>query len=97
MVVRAKNVNSKFLYYCLNSHIETSQRKAADNGTAQPNLSAKSIGKFVFPIPNEKEQMKVVELIESVDKNIENELCVLHKHTLAKNGLLQKLLLSTPN
>jgi len=60
-----KNVLPKYLYYYLGSNI--SQRLAIknDNGTAQPNLSAKSLKTFKILLPTIKRQKEIIEILDN--------------------------------
>jgi type I restriction enzyme S subunit len=60
-----EDVINKYIYYFLVSPIGRDLIKLFDNGTAQPNLSAKSLSMFSIPIPTINEQTAVVQEIES--------------------------------
>lgn len=92
VVIRPHDINNKFLFYILNSYIEEKQRRAADNGTAQPNLSALSVAAFKVLAPSKPEQDHIVEVLETIDNSIEQERDVLKKYSLLKQGLMQDLL-----
>lgn len=92
VVIRPRDINNKFLFYILNSYIEEKQRRAADNGTAQPNLSALSVTAFKILAPSRPEQDHIVEVLETIDNSIEQERDVLNKYSLLKQGLMQDLL-----
>lgn len=92
VVIRPRDINNKFLFYILNSYIEEKQRRAADNGTAQPNLSALSVAAFKILAPSRPEQDHIVEVLETIDNSIEQERDVLNKYSLLKQGLMQDLL-----
>ena len=57
---------SRFLYYYLISPLGRSQILRFDNGTAQPNLSANSVGLFSYPLPPLQEQSRIVSKIEQL-------------------------------
>lgn len=64
VIVRPENsVLSDYVYYFLISPQGRFLINKFDNGTAQPNLSAKSLSLFSFPLPSEKEQKVIVENI----------------------------------
>lgn len=92
VVIRPHDINNKFLFYILNSFIEEKQRRAADNGTAQPNLSAVSVAAFKVLAPSRPEQDHIVEVLETIDNSIKQERDVLNKYSLLKQGLMQDLL-----
>lgn len=70
--IRSVRISAKYLYYCLNSHIEEVQRYLWDNGTAQPNLSADNLGKYKICIPPVEEQMTIVEYLNNICSQIDN-------------------------
>ena len=72
VAIRSVRISAKYLYYCLNSHIEEVQRYLWDNGTAQPNLSADNLGKYKICIPPVEEQMTIVEYINNICSQIDN-------------------------
>ena len=45
-----------------------------DNGTAQPNLSAKDVSNYAIPIPPLAEQHRIVAKIEELFKNLDEIL-----------------------
>lgn len=92
VVIRPHDINNKFLFYILNSYIEEKQRRMADNGTAQPNLSALSVAAFRILAPSRPEQDHIVEVLESIDTRIDQERDTLKKYLLLKQGLMQDLL-----
>ncbi|NYT83772.1 restriction endonuclease subunit S [Alcaligenaceae bacterium] len=57
---------SRFLYYYLISPLGRSQIFRFDNGTAQPNLSANSVGLFSYPLPPLQEQIRIADKIEQL-------------------------------
>lgn len=57
---------SRFLYYYLISPFGRSQIFRFDNGTAQPNLSANSVGLFSYPLPPLQEQIRIADKIEQL-------------------------------
>lgn len=97
VVIRPRDINSKFLYYILNSYIEEKQRRMADNGTAQPNLSALSVAAFRIVVPEREKQDRFVEILETVDQNIERESISLRKYCSVKQGLMNDLLSGSVN
>ena len=72
VAIRSVRISAKYLYYCLNSHIEEVQRYLWDNGTAQPNLSADNLGKYKICIPPVEEQMTIVEYLNNICFRIDN-------------------------
>lgn len=72
VAIRSVRISAKYLYYCLNSHIEEVQRYLWDNGTAQPNLSADNLGKYKICIPPVEEQMSIVEYLNNICSQVDN-------------------------
>jgi len=67
VAIRAnQKVNGKFLYYLLNSSLEKTQRIKYDTGAAQPNLSAKNVREYVFPVPSIKEQNRITSILDDL-------------------------------
>ena len=67
VILRANEIiNKKYLYYYLCSDFFYEEIKKFDNGTAQPNLAAGDLFKFLFPIPSLAEQKRIVEIIDQM-------------------------------
>ncbi|MGE6419497.1 restriction endonuclease subunit S [Alteromonas macleodii] len=60
------NINRDFIYYFLNSPVGKSFIKKYDNGSAQPNLSAKSLASYAVYLPPQSEQDEIVSKIDSL-------------------------------
>ena len=56
----------KYFLYVLNSNAIKVQQQMVDNGTAQPNLSAKDVSNYAIPIPPLTEQHRIVSKIEEL-------------------------------
>uniref|UniRef100_UPI00037C24A8 restriction endonuclease subunit S n=1 Tax=Heyndrickxia coagulans TaxID=1398 RepID=UPI00037C24A8 len=89
-----QNVNNEFLYYYLISPLGQSMIKIHDNGSAQPNLSASNVKKYIFPLPPLAEQERIVEKLNRVIGNMENEQFAIDKALKGleqlKNSILSK-------
>ncbi|MDT8903593.1 restriction endonuclease subunit S [Anaeroselena agilis] len=93
VVIRAQNIIPRFLFQLLNSSLEEKLRKASDNGTAQPNLSAESVAKYSFCVPiDEKEQTCIAEVLATVDEAMDKTRALIEKYTNIKAGMVQDLL-----
>ena len=66
-------IDSEYLFWFLQSGMARSQIKSHDNGTAQPNLSAKNVLKFKIPLPGLAGQKSIVSKITEL-MNICNEI-----------------------
>lgn len=60
------SITVKYLYYLLNSDVIARQQNLAENGSAQPNLSAASVMEYSIPLAPLAEQQRIVERIESL-------------------------------
>lgn len=91
VALRPQNIDGRYLFHILNSDIEYRQRIVHDEGAAQPNLSAKNLSSFIFPIPAIAEQKKISKFFDNIDN-----LITLHqrKHEKLKNikqSMLEKM------
>ena len=67
-----EHINRQFLYYALNVRSFTSYIiNHVDSESAQPNISAGTIGKFTLSIPPLSEQKKIAAMLSSLDEKIE--------------------------
>ena len=91
-VVTKGIINSNFLYLVFNSFIYWRQIKEQIGGSAQGGVNASSLSSIKIPLPPLSEQIKIAEILTSVDEEIENEMA--HKERLEgiKKGLMQVLL-----
>jgi restriction endonuclease S subunit len=85
-------INSKFLYYYLISPIGKKVIKLYDNGTAQPNLSAASLSKYVIPFTNIKHQKEIVLEIENRISVIDNLEEIILQNIKKSESLKQSIL-----
>lgn len=60
------SLQKEFLYYLLCSNIIGYQQVLAENGSAQPNLSAASVIGYMIPLPPLPEQQRIVDRIENL-------------------------------
>ena len=89
-------VNSVFIYYVVSS---TSFQKYilnnVDSETAQPNISAGSVGKYEFELPSLEEQNRIANILASIDNkiqlnrqindNLEQQLQLLYREWFIEN------------
>lgn len=67
VIVRtAKVLNREFAYFFLISPEAKKLIKSFDNGSAQPNLSAKSLASYPIQIPSLKEQTEIIRRVEKL-------------------------------
>lgn len=92
MVIRADKIFARFLFYILNSNIEKIQNKFSENGTAQPNLSAQSVGNYITILPNKKEQMEIADFLDkkcnTIDFTISKKEQLIEKLEEYKKSLI---------
>src|SRR5699024_3316847 len=60
------NINVEYLYYLFVSDYAKDLIQKVDSGTAQPNLSALNVSKYVIPLPPLSEQHCIVEKIDEI-------------------------------
>lgn len=84
----------KYVYYLLGSDVIIKQQEAAENGSAQPNLSATSVMKYFVPLPPLAEQQRIVDRIESLfaklDEAKEKAQAVVDSFETRKAAILHK-------
>ena len=70
MVIRANidEVSPRYLFEALNTPDVIRQMHAADNGSSQPNLSAKSVKSYLIPLPSKELQQQFADFVAKVDK-----------------------------
>ena len=61
----------QYFLYVLNSNAIKVQQKMVDNGTAQPNLSAKDVSNYLIAIPPLSEQKRIVSKIDELFSNLD--------------------------
>ncbi|WP_180381557.1 restriction endonuclease subunit S [Campylobacter devanensis] len=92
VILRANEIiNKKYLYYYLCSNFFYEEIKRFNNGTAQPNLAAGDLIKFLFPLPPLAVQNAIVAKLEEVLPLVDAyENAVLQKEEL-KTALPDKV------
>jgi len=92
MVIRCNGIDSRYLYYVINSDIFTNQNNIYTNGTAQPNLSAWSVGQYNVPLPNMKMQIKISDILDNkvslIDSIIEKTKQSIEEYKKYKQSLI---------
>ncbi|WP_439875413.1 restriction endonuclease subunit S [Bacillus mycoides] len=91
-ILQKQGVDRNFLYWFLASRLFLDVIYSFGNGTKQANLSAKQIESVLIPLPPKEEQMKISEVLDSIDKKVEIEKDKLYKLQEIKQGLMQSLL-----
>jgi len=75
------DIMSKYLYYYLLSQYGQNQIREYDNGTAQPNLSASNLKKFIIRVPEIDKQKEIIKQVEQLSSIID---------TIKRNLLMQR-------
>ena len=65
-----KNISTKYLYYFLNSPLGKTEIYKYDNGSSQPNLSAKSVKSYKIPLPPIASQRTIANILDKADEII---------------------------
>jgi type I restriction enzyme S subunit len=92
VVLRAKvNVLPKYLYYYLDSDVPKRLAKKNDNGTAQPNLSAKSLKTFEIPLPPLKLQKQIVSILDDVATLRDKTTQLLNEYNLLAKSIFWEM------
>ena len=73
VIIRCENLNNKYLYYYLESPQIADYIWKSNNGSSQPNLSAKSVSSFKLPIPSMEEQQQIVAELDLLSGMIEKQ------------------------
>ena len=81
----------KFLYYCLSSNNVQSQIKKMINSGTQANIGIKDINKIGIDFPVMAEQVKISNVLSSIDKKIEIERQKTTCLKKLKNGFMQQM------
>ncbi len=59
-------IDNRFAFYFLTSPYDKALVDRFDNGSAQPNLSAESVERYVVPLPPSAEQQEIVRRVEAL-------------------------------
>ena len=89
-------INSKFLYYFLNSDTAKSQLKEKVSGVTQPTVSLKSIKEIILKVPEKKIQEKIVLKMDGL-YDYKNNLIRNYNHKISslrklRNSFMAELL-----
>lgn len=71
MIIRFFDLSLRdYIFYYLRSDFAYQQLHLYNNGSAQPNLAAKDVKKYLIPLPPHAEQQRIVDKIEQLDTYI---------------------------
>lgn len=73
VIIRSTSIFNQYLNYYLGSPTITRYIKRNNNGSSQPNLSAKSVSSFILPIPPLAEQKRIVEELDLLSSIIDKK------------------------
>jgi type I restriction enzyme S subunit len=94
-------INNHYVLHYFDSPFALALIKLYDNGTAQPNLSATDLGKFLFGVPPEAEQHRIVakvnELMSLCDALEQAQESSINDHQRLVENLLAELTQKTPS
>ncbi|MBR5654703.1 MAG: restriction endonuclease subunit S [Prevotella sp.] len=80
VIIRSERVFNRFLYYYLGSTKISIFIQRDNNGSSQPNLSAKSVSNFVLSIPPLPEQERIVSELDLLSSIIEKKKAQLKEY-----------------
>ena len=92
IVVINTDINKKFLFYALSSQYIKNEIDKVTVGSSQKSLSLANIKKLHIVLPTSSEQVNISNILESIDKNIEEYINKLEELKYLKKGLMQQLL-----
>lgn len=73
VIIRSTSIFNQYLNYYLGSPTITRYIKRNNNGSSQPNLSAKSVSSFILPIPPLAEQERIVAELDLLSSIIDKK------------------------
>lgn len=93
VIVRpSEALDPNYLLYYFNSSLCATFIERYNNGAAQPNLSAKSLSKFLIPLASQNEQKRIVKKLDALLTRIDTAIGYLQENVTLKNSLLQSTL-----
>ena len=91
ILVRSEEVKD-YIYYWLSSEVGQKRIRNIISTTAQPKFNKTDFKRILIPIPPQKEQEKIAEILLTVDFQIDDTEKLIEKSKALKKGLMQKLL-----
>lgn len=93
VIIRPKeSVLAEYVYKYLKSGLCQKFISYYNNGAAQPNLSAKSLGKFMLPLPNANKQKKIVDGLDEKYQINQRLLAGLRSKIISLQSLKESVL-----
>ena len=92
MIIRPNQnkVLPAYLYQVLASPLVEKQLQSSRNGSTQPNLSAKSVGNYVIPLPHINRQREFTDFVARIDKLRFDVQQQIEKLETLKKSLMQE-------
>lgn len=95
VIVRpSESLDPNYLLYYFNSSLCSAFIERYNNGAAQPNLSAKSLSKFLIPLASLKEQKRIVEKLDRLLTRIDNAVEHLQESIILADAFFKSTLSS---
>ena len=88
----ASRVSQRFIVQYLRSAVVKNIFEAQKTVGAQPNISLKQLKELPVPLPPLKEQLRIAEILVSVDASIQTTQAVIEQAERVKRGLMEELL-----
>lgn len=93
VIVRPTNIlSTDLLLYYFNSNIVNELINQYNNGSAQPNLSAKNLSLFEFPLPPLEEQKRIVAKLDNLFAKIDKAIALHQKNIDEANVFMASVL-----
>ncbi len=89
-MILKKGINIDYIYEYLNYFKENKLEAYLEKGT-QSNINSNIVENILIPLPDEKTISKIVNILTSIDKKIDNEKSILQLYIKQKEYLLNKL------
>lgn len=89
---KSQSVSIDYMYMALSSYEIVKSIQLLKSGNAQLNLSLEQIQGFNIPLPPLPEQLKIAEILFSVDETIRENIQQIEQLKATKSGLMQDLL-----
>jgi type I restriction enzyme S subunit len=86
MVVRAEQINPLFLSYCiLSDYVLVRQLYLHCLRATQPHLNREELGETIILVPDEEEQLQIVNYIQTINAKIDGTISKLEKEIVLLN------------
>ncbi len=85
-------IDQKYLYQYLLTDSVRNYMRSISSGSTVLHLKVSLIDKLKLPLPNMETQMKISDVLSSIDEAIQKTDQIIHKSGVLKNGLMNSLL-----